>query len=79
LVGVGMKEVSLKDAQVALQQTIKWTKKFGMGIIEWYKVFYEIGKQHKKLKTHVKACFVSKVIMFQETLEYVNSINIYYT
>jgi hypothetical protein len=35
LVGVGMKEVSLKGAQVALQKTITWTKKFGKGIIEW--------------------------------------------
>jgi hypothetical protein len=30
-----MKEVSLKDAQVALQKTITWTKKYGKGIIEW--------------------------------------------
>ncbi len=35
LVGVGTKEVSLKGAQVALQKTITWTKKFGKGIIEW--------------------------------------------
>jgi hypothetical protein len=34
--------------------------------------------QHKKLKTLVKTHFTSKVIIFQETLEYVNAINIYY-
>ncbi len=34
--------------------------------------------QHKKLKTLVKTHFISKVIIFQETLEYVNAINIYY-
>jgi hypothetical protein len=34
--------------------------------------------QYKKLKTFVKAYFVYKVIMFQETLEYVNAINICY-
>jgi len=67
-----MKEVSLKDAQVALQKTISWTKKSRKGIIEWQKTFYEVGMQHKKLKTLVKAYFVSEVIMFQETLEYVN-------
>ncbi len=79
LVGVGMKEVSLKDAQVAFQKIITWIKKSGKGIIEWQKTFYEVGMQHKKLKTLVKAYFVSKVIMFQETLEYVNAINICYT
>ncbi len=74
-----MKEVSLKDAQVAHQKTITWTKKFGKGIIEWQKVFYEVDMQHKKLKMPMKAYFVSKVMMFQETLEYVNAINICYT
>ncbi len=73
-----MKEVSLKDAQVAFQKTITWIKKSGKGIIEWQKTFYEVDMQHKKLKTLVKAYFVSKVIMFQETLEYVNAINICY-
>jgi len=43
LVGVGMKEVSLKGAQIALQKTITWTKKYGKGIIEWQKAFYEVG------------------------------------
>jgi len=35
--------------------------------------------QHKKLKTLVKTHFTSKVILFQETLKYVNVINICYT
>lgn len=35
--------------------------------------------QHKKPKTLMKICFASKVIMFKETLEYVNVINICYT
>jgi hypothetical protein len=36
-VGAGMKEVNLKDAQVAFQKTITWTKKFGKGKLEWEK------------------------------------------
>jgi hypothetical protein len=35
--------------------------------------------QHKKFKTSVKTHFASKVIIFQETFEYANVINIYYT
>jgi hypothetical protein len=79
-VGVGMKEVSLKNAQVALQKTIiTWTKKFSKARLEWEKAYHEANMQHKKLKTRVKTCFASKVILFQKTLEYANVINIYYT
>jgi hypothetical protein len=40
---------------------------------------HEVGIQHKKIKTLVKTRFASKVTLFQETLEYVNAINICYT
>ncbi len=34
--------------------------------------------QHWKLKTPIKTKFANKVIMFQESLEYQNVINLYY-
>ncbi len=78
-VGVGMKEVSLKDAQVVLQKIITWTKKSGKGRLEWEKACHESSMQHRKLKTSMKTHFASKLILFQETLEFVNVINTYYT
>ncbi len=78
-VGACMKEVSLKNAQATFQKTITWTRKFGKARLEWEKAYHEANMQHKKLKTLVKTHFASKVILFQETLEYVNVINIYYT
>jgi len=74
-----MKEISLKDAQVALQNIITWTKKYGKGKLDWEKACHEASMKHKKFKTSMKTHFASKVIIFQETLEYVNVINIYYT
>jgi hypothetical protein len=41
--GVGMKEVSSIDAQIALQKTITWIKIFGKRKIEWQKACHEIG------------------------------------
>jgi hypothetical protein len=43
------------------------------------KACHEAGMQPIKLKTSVKTRFASKVIIFQEILEYVNVINICYT
>ncbi len=40
-VGVGMKEVNLKDAQATLHKTITRIKKYGKGKIEWQKACYE--------------------------------------
>ncbi len=42
-VGVGMKEVNLKDAQAAFQKTITWNKKSGKGKLEWEKGCHEGG------------------------------------
>lgn len=41
--GVGMKEVSSKDAQITFQKIITWIKTFGKGKIEWQKACHEIG------------------------------------
>jgi hypothetical protein len=38
-----MKEVNLKDAQLAFQKTITWTKKSKKGKHEWEKVYHEAG------------------------------------
>lgn len=54
-------------------------KKFGKGEHEWEKACHEVDIWHKKFKTLVKTCFSSKVILFQETLKYVNVIYICYT
>jgi hypothetical protein len=38
-----MKEVSLKDAQIAFQKIITWIITFRKGKIEWQKACHEIG------------------------------------
>lgn len=65
-----MKEVSLKDAQAALQKTITWTKKSTKGKHEWDAACIEAGLPIRRLKTPVKTRFASKVVLFQETLRY---------
>lgn len=71
-----MKEVSLKNAQAALQKTITWTKNSGKGHIESEKVCVDVGLSPRKLKTLVKTKFASKVVLFQDTFAYI--INLYY-
>ncbi|KAJ7538060.1 hypothetical protein O6H91_11G033100 [Diphasiastrum complanatum] len=66
----GMKSISLKEAQTSLQKTITWTKKSGKGRQEWTKACIDSGLRPRKLKTPVKTRFASKVILFQETLEF---------
>jgi len=71
-----MKEVSLKDAQSTLQKTITWIKKLVKGRQEWEVACWEASLSPRKLKTLVKTRFVSKVVLFQETLEYAYTITI---
>ncbi len=75
---VGMREMFLKDAYAILQKTFTSIKKFGRDRQKWEKAFIEIGVPSWKLKTLMKIKFVHNVILFQETLEYVNAINICY-
>jgi len=75
---VGMKEISSKDAQITFQKIITQIKTSRKEKIERQKACHEIGMQQKKLNTLAKICFTSKVILFQETLKYVNAINICY-
>jgi hypothetical protein len=67
---VGFREVSLKAIQSTLQKTITWIKKFGKGRSEWQRACLDARVSHQKLKTPMKTRFISKVILFQETLEY---------
>jgi hypothetical protein len=52
-------------------------KKSGKGH-EWDKAYRATGLTPCKLKTLVKRKIVSKVMFFQETLEFANAINICY-
>ena len=73
-----MIELSLSSAQSALQLCITWTKKSGKGGAEWKKACIKAGLLARKFRTPVKTRFASKVILFQETLEYADAINICY-
>jgi hypothetical protein len=52
--------------------------KSSKGCNKWHKTSLNIGLSHQKLKTLVKTWFISKVILFQETLEYFDAINLCY-
>jgi len=58
----------------ALQNRITWTKKIGKGRHKWEKSCIECEMPLGKLKTPVKTKFASKVIMFEETLEFKETI-----
>jgi hypothetical protein len=75
---IGFKEVSLKAIRSTLQNTITWIKKFSKRCNKWHRACLDDGLAHQKLKTLVKIRFASKVILFQETLEYYNAINLCY-
>jgi hypothetical protein len=52
--------------------------KSSKGCNKWHRTCLDVGLSHRKLKTIVKICFISKVILFQETLEYCDAINLCY-
>jgi hypothetical protein len=58
-VSMGLKQVSVKDAQTCLQNIITWTKKFVKGRQKWEKVYVESGLLLRKLKIPVKKRFAS--------------------
>jgi hypothetical protein len=67
----GLVQVNVKDAHVALQNIITWTKKSRKGRHEWEKSCIECEMPLRKLKTLVKTIFSSKFIMtleFKETI-----------
>jgi hypothetical protein len=52
--------------------------KSNKGCDKWHKTCFDIGLSHRKQKTLMKIWFLNKVIMFQETLEYCDAINLCY-
>ncbi len=73
-----LKQVNVKVAQGNLQKIITWTKKSGKGRQEWERACVERRLWLQKLKTPVKTRFVSKVIMFEEVLEFKKAIILCY-
>ncbi len=65
-----LKHVSVKATQGNLQKKITWTKHLNKGKEEWEMACVERGLRFWKLKTLVKTRFASKVIMFEEVLEF---------
>jgi len=53
-----------------LPKTITWTKKSGKGWQECHKTCELAWVLPKKLEIIVKTCFASKVVLFQETIEF---------
>ncbi len=60
----------MNDSQAALHKTIAWTKKSRKRRQEWERACMDSGLWPRKLKTPIKTRFVSKVIVFEETLEF---------
>ncbi len=75
---IGLTSISIKRCQSILQKTITWTKKSGKGRQKWQKTCLDMDIHPHKLKILVKTRFFSKVILFQETLEFKNIIACYY-
>jgi hypothetical protein len=75
----GMREVSIKVDLFSLQKIITWTKKSGKGKQEWFKFIKIPSITLENKKTLVKTQFDSKVILFKETLEFKDAINLCYS
>ncbi len=58
-VSMGLKQVSVKDAQTCLQNIITWIKKFEKGRQKWEKAYVEIGLLLCKLKIPIKTRLAS--------------------
>jgi hypothetical protein len=58
--------------------TITWTKESRKGKWEWEKSCVERGLQSWKLKTLLKTKFANKVIIFEKTLEFKETIILCY-
>lgn len=61
-----------------MPKTVTWTKKSVKGWQEWHKACELARVLPKKLKIIVKTCFASKVVIFQETIEFKHAIVLCY-
>jgi hypothetical protein len=68
----------LESHTVNLQKIIMSIKNFGKGQSEWKRACVDASLDHQKLKTPMKTKFANKIILFQETLEYRDAINMCY-
>ncbi len=57
---------------------ITWIKKFNKRHSERHRACLDVGISHQKLKIVVNTRFARKIILFQETLEYHDAINLCY-
>lgn len=64
--------MNVKEIQIVLQKTITWTKKYEKENQEWEKTCIEVGCI--EFKTLIKTEVVSKVIIFEKTLEFKHAI-----
>jgi hypothetical protein len=69
----------IKDALSSLQKIITWILKSGKGKHEWDRACKDASFCPQKLKTPMKTRFASKIILFKETLEFKDAINLCYS
>lgn len=75
----GLKTVSLKDAQASLQKSITWIQHSRKGRQEWAKTCAEKQLSQRTLKPPVKTRFASRVLFFQEALDYSEAITTFWS
>ncbi len=75
---INLKQVNLKVAQGNLPKTITWTKKLRKRRHEWERACVERGLRPQNIKTLKKTRFGSKVIMFEEVLEFKEATKFYF-
>lgn len=73
-----LRVANIKDAQACLQKAISWTKQSAEGRQEWPKACADNGLPIRTLKAPIKTRFASKVVFFQEALEYKEAITTCY-
>jgi hypothetical protein len=68
-----------KRCENIIVKNYKWTKKSEKGRKKWAKNYKDSLLCLQKLKTHVKTIFAFKAILFKETLEFKDAINLCYS
>ncbi len=69
----------MKDAQFTLQKTITWTKKSNKREARMGSSLPKNKFASKKVENLCETKFVSKVVFYQETLEYADTITMCYS
>ena len=70
--------ISVKATQSTIQACITWPKKSGKGRQEWAKACMDSSFRPQKLNTPVKTRFASKVLMFQQALQFRSAMSLCY-